>query len=128
MTTRICESATKRAAVAMLRSLGATEVVVRTALPTNNDQRGLGLDQYEVTEVRLSGALVRRTSDSPLRIEIVVAATEVKTKLGIVDEDATDTLRSLAGVAWGDRLLRITSVTPEFFGGCAYLYKISAEG
>lgn len=127
MTTRLTDSATRRAAVAMLRSLGATEIAVRTALPIGNDQRGLGLQQFEVAEVRLANALVRQTGDKPLKLEIMVAASEVEAKLGVDDEDAAATLRNLAGVSWGDHLLHITGVAPELFAGCAYLYRIFAE-
>lgn len=127
MTTRLTDSATRRATVAMLRSLGATEIVVRTAVPAGNDQRGLGLQQFEVAEVRLANALVRQTGDKPLKLEIVVAASEVEAKLGIGDEDAAAALRNLAGVTWGDHRLRITGVAPGLFAGCAYLYRIFAE-
>lgn len=127
MTTRLSDSATKRTAVAMLRSLGATEVIVRTAVATGNDPRGLGLQQFEVAEARLANSLVRQIGDKPLRLEIVVAASEVEAKLGVSDEDANEALRNLVGISWGDHLLRVTGVIPELFAGCAYLYRISAE-
>ncbi len=127
MTTRLSDSATKRAAFAILRSLGATEIVVRTALPIGNDQRGLGLQQFEVAEARLANVLVKQTGDKPLKLEIVAAASEVEAKLGVSDEDAMETLRDLDGVSWGDHLLHVTGVTPELFAGCAYLYRIFAE-
>ncbi len=127
MTTRLTDSATRRATVAMLRSLGATEVVVRTAVPVSDDQRGLGLQQFEVAEARLANALVRQTNENPLRLEIVVSADEVEAKLGVTDEDASSALRELAGINWGNRLLRVASVEPELFAGTAYLYRIVAE-
>ena len=127
MTTRLTDAATRRAAVAMLRSLGATEIIVRTALPIGNDQRGLGLREFEVSETRLSNVLVRKIADSPLKLEIVVAAAEVEAKLGFTDMDASDTLRNLAAINWGEHLLKVTSVAPELFAGCAYLYRILAE-
>jgi hypothetical protein len=128
MTTTLSEAATKRAAVAMLRTLGATEIIVRTAVATGNDQRGLGLEKFEVAEARLSPALVKQVGDKPLRFEIVLPASEVKTKLNLDEAAAGDALRQLAGICWGDHLLRVTAVTAELFAGCAYLYKISAEG
>ncbi len=127
MTTRLNDSATKRAAVAMLRSLGATEVIVRAAVALGSDRRGLGLQQFEVAEARLANALVKQTNDKPLRLEIIVAASEVEAKLGTSNEDACAALRDLAGICWRDQLLRVTGVSPELFAGCAYLYRISAE-
>jgi len=127
MTTRLTEAATKRAAVAMLRSLGATEIVVRTAAAAAGDQRGLGLREFEVAEARLANCLVKQVSHSPLRLEIVVAAAEVDAKLPAAGADACDALRNLAGIRRGDQLLRVTGVKPELFAGCAYLYRISAE-
>jgi hypothetical protein len=128
MTKTLSEAATKRAAVAMLRTLGATEVVVRTAVAIGNDQRGLGLEQFEVAEARLSPALVKQVSDKPMGFEILLPAAEVQTKLNLEEATACDALRQLEGICWGDRLLRVTGVTAELFAGCAYLYKISAEG
>ncbi len=127
MTALISEIAARRAASAMLRALGGAEVVVRTAIPIGDERRGLGLGQYEVGEVRLQNALVKRTADEPTKLEIVVAAAEVETKLGVGNEDAHNALRNLAGVAWGGRLLHVTGVTADLFAGCAYLYRISAE-
>ncbi len=127
MTTRLSDRAVQRAAVAMLRSLGATEVVVRTAVATGSDQRGLGLERFEVAEVRLANALVRQTSSSPLKLEIVVPSAEVEDKLGVGKEEACDALHQLVGVSWGDHLLRVVSVLPELVAGRAYLYRISAE-
>ena len=128
MTKTLSEAATKRAAVAMLRTLGATEVVVRTAVAIGSDKRASATSNCSRPNPRWSPALVKQVSDKPMRFEILLPAAEVQTKLNLEEATACDALRQLGGICWGDHLLRVTLVTAELFAGCAYLYKISAEG
>ena len=57
-----CAEAPRRAVKAMLRALGGSEIAIRVAQPMGElDTRGLGLQQYDVSEIRLATAIVRQT-------------------------------------------------------------------
>lgn len=122
-----CAEAPRRAVAAMLRALGGSEIAIRVGQPMGGlDTRGLGLQQYNVCEIKLSPAMVRQTKPSPdTQWEVVVPAAEIETKLGPDPEAVAISLRSGTAMVWNNKVLRIASVACEQFAGREYLYRIT---
>jgi hypothetical protein len=119
--------APRRAAAAMLRALGGAEIVLRVSAPMGTvDTRGLGLQQYEISEVRLTPAIVRQVKGAPSpQWEALLPATEVETKLGPDAGTIAAALHQNAEIVWNDKTLRIRDVSTEVFANCEYLYRIT---
>ena len=119
--------APRRAAVAMLHALGGSEIVLRVSAPLGTvDTRGLGLQQYETSEVRLTPALVRQVKGAPTpQWEALLPATEIEAKLGADDDTIAAALHQNAEMVWNDKTLRIRDVSTEVFANCEYLYRIT---
>lgn len=119
--------APRRAAVAMLRALGGTEIVLRVSAPMGTvDTRGLGLQQYEISEVRLTPAIVRQVEGAPSpQWEALLPATEVEAKLGPDAGTIAAALHRNAEIVWNEKTLRIRDVSAEVFANCEYLYRIT---
>jgi hypothetical protein len=119
--------APRRAAAAMLRALGGSEVAIRVAEPMGElDTRGLGLQQYDVSEIKLGPAIVRQTKPVPdAQWEVVLPATEIEAKLGPDPGTIATVLRIGTTMLWDDKVLRIAAVSCEQFAGREYLYRIT---
>lgn len=119
--------APRRAAAAMLRALGGSEIVLRVSAPVGTlDTRGLGLQQYDVSEVRFSPAIVRQVKGAPIpQWEALLPATEVESKLGPDRDAIAAALHQNAEIVWNDKTLRIRDVSTELFANCEYLYRIT---
>lgn len=116
--------APRRAVSAMLRTLGGGEVWVRTKAPGGTvDTRGLGLQQYDVAELRLAPALVRENTEG--RWEVLLAANEVEACLGTTINGARGILLQSAALIWKTRLFHIEKVESEHFAGCEYLVRVT---
>jgi hypothetical protein len=117
----------RRAAVAMLRSLGGSEIVLRVSAPMGAvDTRGLGLQQYEIGEVQLTPAIVRQVKGAPSpQWEALLPATEVEAKLGPHADTIAAALHQNAEIVWNEKTLRIRDVSAEVFANCEYLYRIT---
>lgn len=117
--------APRRAIAAMLRALGGSEIVLRVTAPMGSvDTRGLGLQQYEVSEVRLSPAIVRRKETAEAQWEVLLPATEVQAKLGPNNDTVSEALHRGAEIIWNERSLHIHDVSTELFANCEYLYRL----
>lgn len=119
--------APRRAAVAMLSALGGSEIILRVSAPMGDvDTRGLGLQQYDTSDVRLSPAILRpMKSGADRRWEVLLPATEVEDKLGPDVQVIAEALRAGAPMLFGDRLFHIVEFTCLQFAGREYLYRIT---
>jgi hypothetical protein len=119
--------APRRAAVAMLRSLGGAEITLRVSARMGTlDTRGLGLQQYDIAEVRLSPALVLQTKGAPdPQWEAILPAAEIESKLGPDSDAIAQALRPNAEIVRNGQVLRIRDVSSELFASCEYLYRIT---
>ena len=117
----------RRAAAAMLRALGGAEISLRISAPMRAaDTRGLGLQQYEIAEVRLSPAIVRQLKAAPNpQWEVLLPASEVEAKLGPDADSIAAALHTNAEMICNRKALRIRSVSAELFANCEYLYRIT---
>jgi hypothetical protein len=119
--------APRRAVVAMLRTLGGSEVTLRVVSPMGTlDTRGLGLQQYEISEVRLAPAILRQVRSAPdRRWEVLLPASEIEAKLGPDTDAIACALRVGTPMSWNGREFRIAEVACEQFAGREYLYRIT---
>jgi hypothetical protein len=116
-----------RAAEAMLRALGGAEITLCFPAQPAADQtaRELGLAEATVQEIRLAPVVVRAIASS--KSEFLVSAPALTQ---VVEQRQAESvpalLDSCVAMVWQGRALRLVSVTPEFFAGTAYLYRIIA--
>lgn len=119
--------APRRAAAAMLRALGGSEIILRVSAPMGTaDTRGLGLQQYDISQIRLSPTIIRQVrSATSSQWEALLPATEVEAKLGPNAEAIAAALHQNAEIVWNDKTFRIRGVSAELFANCEYLYRIT---
>jgi hypothetical protein len=119
--------APRRAVAAMLRSLGGSEILLRVSAPLGTlDERGLGLQQYDISEIRLAPAIVGQVKTAPAPLwEALLPATEVEAKLGPDRVAIATALHQNAEIVWSDKTFRIRNVSTELFANCEYLYRIA---
>ena len=122
----------QRAAEAMLRSLGATQITVRVAQPaieSNAYELGMSCGGFE--DIVLYPVVVRSTalaSNETVKVEVLVSATAAlaaATARGI--EDVATWLLEAHGVLYRNKLLHVDSVIVDHFAGSEYLYHILAS-
>ena len=120
-----------RAAEAMLRSLGGSEI--RLLLPLfqmpNDASAQLGLADPGVEEVRLSPVVVRNLpteNNGPRRrLEFLLAAAAVSAELSSRNVASAEAFfKGVMGIVYDSDLFHIEGFTVEYFGGMAYLYRI----
>jgi len=120
-----------RAAEAMLRSLGGSEI--RLLLPLfqmpNDASAQLGLADPGVEEVRLSPVVVRNLpteNNGPRRrLEFLLAAAAVSAELSSRNVASAEAFfKGVMGIVYDSDLFHIEGFTIEYFGGMAYLYRI----
>jgi hypothetical protein len=119
-----------RAAEAMLRALGGGEVMLRFKGPAIADDAAsnprLGLAANICEDVTLSPAVVRSGTDGSL--EFVLPASIVNTQVELRQTGTTKALfESALGFIHDGKLLRIESVSADFHGNTAYLYRATAR-
>ena len=126
------ELVAQRAADAMLRSLGATQITVRVALPpldSTGSQLGMTCSGFQ--DISLYPVVVRSTAmaaNETVKVEVLVSATAAlaaATANGI--EDVATWLLEAHGVLYQNKLLHIDSVVIDHFAGFEYLYHILAS-
>jgi hypothetical protein len=116
-----------RAAEAMLRALGGAAVTLRfpAAAPDDLTSRELGRAEPDVITLRLAPVVLRSASDKGA-FELLASAAAVAALMAQRQADSAGALfASALGVEHGGVLLRILSVTPEYFAGTPYLYRIA---
>jgi hypothetical protein len=122
-----------RAADAMLRSLGGTQV--RFLLPQmgmpNDPSVQLGLVDPGVEEVNLAPVVVRNLPTSSTgprrRLELLIPTTAISQELNSRNlASAQAFFDSALGVVHDSELLHIEGVATEYFAGTAYLYRVVA--
>jgi hypothetical protein len=126
------ERVAQRAAEAMLRSLGATQVTLRMAQPrmdSASDELGLVCRGFE--DVSLYPVVVRSTAMAPnetVKVEALVSGTAAQaaaTAHGV--EDVATWLLEAHGLLYRGKLLHVDSVVTDHFAGSEYLYHILAS-
>ncbi len=121
-----------RAAETMLRALGGESVSLLFPLPVGapGNAAELGLSPAAAEQVTLAPAIVRALPPDKtgrVRRELLLPASAVAEQLERRAAASAEALfQSALGVLHQGRLLHIESVTPEFFGGSAYLYRVVA--
>ena len=121
----------RRAADAMVRVLGGTQITLRIADPSTGDTNSqLGLTPPTSEDVPISPALVRTiapTADGNKRIEVTLSAKAVKP---IADQYGVDDiptwLLTAEGILFRNKLMHIDTVISDHLGGMDYLYHIMA--
>jgi hypothetical protein len=122
----------QRAADAMLRSLGPTQVSLRIAEPSNGDTNNqLGITTPTVEDVPLSPAGVRTVSaahEPRLRYEVLLSCSSLQQAVSMYNvTDVATWLLTAVALVYGDRLLHIDSVVVDHYAGSEYLYHVFAS-
>jgi hypothetical protein len=125
--------ALQRTADAMLRTLGGSSVVLVFPLAVMPDDPSaqLGLVDPGVQQVPFAPVVVRNlttTNNGPRRrLEFLISSTCVAAQLPIMNMASADALFEYAlGILFDNQMFHIESVVPEYFGGTAYLYRVTA--
>lgn len=126
------ELVAQRAAEAMLRTLGATQITLRVANPTvDSPANQLGLECSGFEDVTLSPVVVRSTAfaeNETVKVEVLVSATAAQAAaIAHGTDDVATWLLEGHGVLYRSRLLHIDSVIVDHFAGSEYLYHILAS-
>ncbi len=118
-----------RAADALLRTLGPSEVILVLPVPIQQDHADLGLAPPVVEQLSLSPAVVRKIGSSTTartRMEVMLAASTVNAHAESRNFDPPSALFDAAlGILHGGKLLRIESVGWDSFADTPYLYRIT---
>jgi hypothetical protein len=119
-----------RAAEAMLRALGGSEVTLRFSGGAISDDAAsnprLGLGTNLTEDVALSPVVVRDAGDGVL--EFVLPASVVDAQVELRQTGTATTLFQAAlGFIHHGKLMRIESASADFHTGAAYLYRVTAR-
>ena len=122
-----------RAADAMLRVLGGTEVWLRLPGPPMGEATAieLGLAQPVIEDVPVSPVVILPLTADPrrsrLRYDLLFSASSVNRLMDTRGFDSVEALFNGAlGVIFDDKLLHVESLAAEMFGGVACLYRVTA--
>ncbi len=120
-----------RAAEAMLRALGGEAVSLIFPMPAASDANtvGLGLGALAAQDVPISPVVTRSLppDSGRARREFLFTASAITAQLELrAIGSAEDLFQSALGILHQGRLMHLASVTPELFGGSAYLYRVVA--
>jgi hypothetical protein len=121
-----------RATDAMLQALGGDTIVLvvpAVGMPSNDASAQLGLVDPGVQQVPMSPVVVRELTTAGTgprrRLEFLISSTAVAAELAPMNAATADALFEMAlGIQYDGDLFHVESVTPEFFGGTAYLYRV----
>ena len=131
--TGISGSAAARAADAMLRTLGGTQVILLFAaagLPAEGASE-LGLVDPGVVQAPIAPVIVREltteTNGPRRRIELVVGRSAMAQQVSQRSVESADVLFETAlGVVYEGEMFHIEGFVVERFAGVAYLYRVLA--
>ena len=120
-------AALTRAAEAMLRALGGTEVKFRCPVAAAKDQqaRQLGLEAPVTEDIAVSPVVVRANGDD---FELLIAPSSVAPFMQDRGQSADQFFDSVLAVLLGGREFRVKSLRAEQFGGAVYLYRVVVSG
>jgi hypothetical protein len=129
----IAGTAVRRAADALLRTLGGDQIGLVLPMPTQtgSDSNQLGLTDPGVQQITISPVVVR-TLPAPntgprVRLEFLISASAIDDAVHAEAADSAEALFDLAlGIQHQTHLLHIESVSTELFAGTAYLYRVVA--
>jgi hypothetical protein len=121
----------RRAADAMVRALGGTQITLRIADASAGDTNSqIGLTPPMSEDLQISPALVRTiapAANGSKRIEVTLSAKAVKP---IADQYGVDDiptwLLTAEGILFRGKLMHIDTVVSDYLGGMDYLYHIMA--
>lgn len=121
-----------RAATAMLRSLGGSEVFLllpQVGMPDDASAQ-LGLVDPGVEQVKLTPVIIRNLATENTgprrRVEFLIPAAALLNELGTRGiASAQVLLNGALGVLHDNELFHIEGVATEYFAGTAYLYRIT---
>ena len=121
----------RRAADAMVRALGGTQITLRIADASAGDTNSqIGLTPPMSEDLQISPALVRTiapAANGSKRIEVTLSAKAVKPladQYGV--DDIPTWLLTAEGILFRDKLMHIDTVIGDHLGGMDYLYHIMA--
>jgi hypothetical protein len=120
-----------RAADALLRTLGPSEITLLLPIAVQQANADLGLATPVVEQVLLSPVVVRSLPSSQgtgrTRLELLLSASTVAAQAEVRGlESPTDLFESALGVIQDSKLLRIESIGSDSFAGVPYLYRVTA--
>lgn len=109
----------------MLTALGGGEAFLRTATPMQGSgDPTLGLAQYEISDVRLSPALLRGAKTD---LELLIAEVTLEETFGRDREVIRQVLKDSLGIRWGDSSFAIESIGWNQIAGCEYLCQLKVR-
>lgn len=113
-----------RAAEAMLRALGGTEVKLRCATGAPDDPQGrqLGLKAPAVEDIPVSPAVVRPSGSD---FELLLAPTSITQYIQDRALTAEQFFGAVMAVLHAGQELRVRSLVGDCFAGDVYLYRIT---
>jgi hypothetical protein len=117
----------ERAAIAMLRTMGAGKVSLLIPQPaTATAQAGLGVGVPLVNEVEMEPVLLQATVTGSALLALTTQSTVQRAINGAGGLNATETLETSMLRAGGTQY-RIVTVTVKRFGGAELLYELEIE-
>jgi len=118
-----------RAADALLRALGPSEVILVLPVLIEQDNADLGLASPVVEQVSLAPAVVRDLGSSTAartQLEVMLAASTVNAYAESRNFDPPDAIFDAAlGILHGGKLFRIERVAWDSFADTPYLYRVA---
>ena len=113
-----------RAAEAMLRALGGTEVRFRCPVAAAKDAqaRQLGMDAPVTEDIAVSPVVVRASSDG---VELLIAPASVSAFLADRRQTAEQFFRAVFAIVLDDRESAVQAFQAEQFAGADYLYRVT---
>ncbi len=118
-----------RAADALLRALGPSEVILVLPVLIEQDNADLGLAAPVVEQVSLTPAVVRDLGSSTAartQLEVMLAASTVNAYAESRNFDPPDAIFDAAlGILHGGKLFRIERVAWDSFADMPYLYRVA---
>lgn len=129
----ISNAAVTRAAEAMLRSLGGSEICLvfpLVAMPADPSAQ-LGLSDPGIVQVKLAPVAVRTLATSSSgprrRLEFLISSSTVSVELPGRNAPSPESFFGAAlGILYDGEMFHIVHVLTEYFAGAAYLFRIEA--
>lgn len=113
-----------RAAEAMLRALGGSEIKLRCPVAAASDEqaRQLGLEAPATEDISIAPVVVRASGDA---VELLIAPSSVAQYMQDRGQTADQFFAAVVGVLHGGRELCVRLFHVEHFAGAEYLYRLT---